>query len=424
MSSQNNTMTLHRVVITGMGAVSPAGLGVETLWSKVTSGECCLSLFPEERREQLGVNVGGSIPNYDPLEVGFTKKESRRFAPFVQYAILASDEAMAQAGIDMEAEDADRFACVFGSGIGGLNMFEHESVVLHEKGAKRVSPLFIPTMISNMAAGNLSIRYGLKGDCLNIVTACATGSHCIGEAYRLIRFGYADAALAGGSEEGTANMSLAGFANLGAVTKSDDPQNASMPFDVRRSGFVPGEGAGAVVLESLEHAQARGANIIAEVTGFGSTGDAYHITAPEPSGEGAVRAMKQALAEGGFSVDDIGHLNAHGTATPVNDKTESAAWNALLGDRAAEVPVTSVKGCVGHMLGAAGAIEAIVAALSAARSVVPPTAGFAEADPECPVLVPTATMVNYEQKVVLSNSLGFGGHNATLALSPFVEERA
>lgn len=424
MSSQNNTMTLHRVVITGMGAVSPAGLGVETLWSKVTSGECCLSLFPEERREQLGVNVGGSIPNYDPLEVGFTKKESRRFAPFVQYAILASDEAMAQAGIDMETEDADRFACVFGSGIGGLNMFEHESVVLHEKGAKRVSPLFIPTMISNMAAGNLSIRYGLKGDCLNIVTACATGSHCIGEAYRLIRFGYADAALAGGSEEGTANMSLAGFANLGAVTKSDDPQNASMPFDVRRSGFVPGEGAGAVVLESLEHAQARGANIIAEVTGFGSTGDAYHITAPEPSGEGAVRAMKQALAEGGFSVDDIGHLNAHGTATPVNDKTESAAWNALLGDRAAEVPVTSVKGCVGHMLGAAGAIEAIVAALSAARSVVPPTAGFAEADPECPVLVPTATMVNYEQKVVLSNSLGFGGHNATLALSPFVEERA
>ena len=360
MSSQNNTMTLHRVVITGMGAVSPAGLGVETLWSKVTSGECCLSLFPEERREQLGVNVGGSIPNYDPLEVGFTKKESRRFAPFVQYAILASDEAMAQAGIDMEAEDADRFACVFGSGIGGLNMFEHES----------------------------------------------------------------DAALAGGSEEGTANMSLAGFANLGAVTKSDDPKNASMPFDVRRNGFVPGEGAGAVVLESLEHAQARGANIIAEVTGFGSTGDAYHITAPEPSGEGAVRAMKQALAEGGFSVDDIGHLNAHGTATPVNDKTESAAWNALLGDRAAKIPVTSVKGCVGHMLGAAGAIEAIVAALSAARSVVPPTAGFAEADPECPVLVPTAAMVNYEQKVVLSNSLGFGGHNATLALSPFVEERA
>ena len=424
MSSQNNTMTLHRVVITGMGAVSPAGLGVETLWSKVTSGECCLSLFPEERREQLGVNVGGSIPNYDPLEVGFTKKESRRFAPFVQYAILASDEAMAQAGIDMEAEDADRFACVFGSGIGGLNMFEHESVVLHEKGAKRVSPLFIPTMISNMAAGNLSIRYGLKGDCLNIVTACATGSHCIGEAYRLIRFGYADAALAGGSEEGTANMSLAGFANLGAVTKSDDPKNASMPFDVRRNGFVPGEGAGAVVLESLEHAQARGANIIAEVTGFGSTGDAYHITAPEPSGEGAVRAMKQALAEGGFSVDDIGHLNAHGTATPVNDKTESAAWNALLGDRAAKIPVTSVKGCVGHMLGAAGAIEAIVAALSAARSVVPPTAGFAEADPECPVLVPTVAMVNYEQKVVLSNSLGFGGHNATLALSPFVEERA
>lgn len=423
MSSQMNTVSLHRVVITGVGAVSPAGLGAETLWSKVTSGESCLSLFPEERREALGVNVGGVIPNYDPLELGFTKKESRRFAPFVQYAILASDEAMKQAGIDMEKEDPNRFACVFGSGIGGLNIFEKESVVLHEKGAKRVSPLFIPTMISNMAAGNLSIRYGLKGDCLNIVTACSTGSHCVGEAYRLIRFGFADAALAGGTEEGTANMSLAGFANLGAVSKSDDPKQASMPFDIRRNGFVPGEGSGALVLESLEHAQARGANIIAEVTGFGSTGDAYHVTAPEPSGEGAIRAMKQALAEGGFSVDDIGHLNAHGTATPVNDKTESAAWNTLLGDRASEVPVTSIKGCVGHMLGAAGAVEAIIAALSVSRSVIPPTAGFAEPDPECPVLVPTAAMVNCEQKVVLSNSLGFGGHNATLALSPFVEER-
>lgn len=424
MSSQTITMPLHRVVITGVGAVSPAGLGAETLWSKVVNGESCLSLLSDERREMLGVNVAGVIPDYDPLELGFTKKESRRFAPFVQYAILASDEAMAQAGIDMEKEDANRFACVFGSGIGGLNMFERESVVLHEKGAKRVSPLFIPTMISNMASGNLSIRYGLKGDCLNIVTACSTGTHCIGEAYRLIRFGFADAALAGGTEEGTANMSLAGFANLGAVTKADDPKNASMPFDVRRGGFVAGEGSGALVLESLEHAQARGAKIIAEVTGFGSTGDAYHITAPEPSGEGAVRAMKQALDESGYTVDEIGHLNAHGTATHVNDKTEAAAWHALLGDRANTVPVTSVKGAVGHMLGAAGAIEAIVAALSVSRDTVPPTAGFAEPDPECPVFVPTKAITDCKQKVVLSNSLGFGGHNATLAISPFFEERA
>lgn len=415
------SMPLHRVVITGMGAISPAGKGVEALWDKVTSGKTALSLLPEDIRETYGVSVAGTIPDYDPLEAGFTKKEARRFAPFVQYAILAADEAMQQAGIDMEKEDSNRFACVFGSGIGGINIFEHESVVLHEKGPKRVSPLFIPTMISNMAAGNLSIRYGLHGDCLNIVTACATGTHCIGEAYRLIRFGIMDAALAGGTEEGVAPMSLAGFANLGALTKAEDPENASMPFDRRRAGFVPGEGAGALVIESLEHAQSRGATILAEITGFGSTGDGYHITAPEPTGEGAVRAMKQALEEGGFTPEDIGHLNAHGTATPVNDKTEACAWNTLLGDRAKEVPVTSVKGVTGHMLGAAGAIEAIVAALSVERNVIPPTAGFAEPDSECPVTVPTAALVNRKQKVVLSNSLGFGGHNATLAVSPYEE---
>ena len=216
MSNEEKNNGFNRVVITGMGAISPAGFGVDALWSKVASGECCFTLLPEEKRAQLNVSVVGAIPDYDPLKAGFSKKESRRFAPFVQYAILASDEAMAQAGIDMDQEDATRFACVFGSGIGGMEVFERESIVLHEKGAKRVSPLFIPTMISNMAAGNLAIRYGLKGDCLNIVTACSTGTHCVGEAYRLIRFGLADAALAGGTEEGITNMSLAGFGNLGA----------------------------------------------------------------------------------------------------------------------------------------------------------------------------------------------------------------
>lgn len=422
MSNEEKNNGFNRVVITGMGAISPAGFGVDALWSKVASGECCFTLLPEEKREQLNVSVVGAIPDHDPLKAGFSKKESRRFAPFVQYAILASDEAMAQAGIDMDQEDATRFACVFGSGIGGMEVFERESIVLHEKGAKRVSPLFIPTMISNMAAGNLAIRYGLKGDCLNIVTACSTGTHCVGEAYRLIRFGLADAALAGGTEEGITNMSLAGFGNLGAITKSDDPMKAGLPFDARRSGFVAGEGAGALVLESLEHAQARGANIIAEITGFGSTGDAYHMTAPEPSGEGAVRAMRQALAEGGFSPEDVGHLNAHGTATHVNDMVEAAAWHGLLGDDlASKTPVTSVKGTVGHMLGAAGAIEAIVTAISVSRGIVPPTAGYAESDPECPVFVPSGALVNRPQKVALSNSLGFGGHNASLAVSPFTE---
>lgn len=412
---------VHRVVITGMGAVSPAGLGVDALWDTLMEGKSCIRALEPEEQERFGITAAARIPDYDPIEAGFTKKESRRFAKFVQYAILASDEAMAQAAVDLEAEDLTRFACVFGTGIGGMEIFEHESVVLNTKGAKRVSPLFIPTMIPNMVAGNLSIRYGLKGDCFTIVTACSTGSHCIGEAYRLIRHGYADAALAGGSEEGVTPVSLSGFGNLGAITKETDITKASRPFDVNRSGFVAGEGAGALILESLEHAQARGAHIIAEITGFGSTGDAYHMTAPEPSGEGAVRAMRQALAEGGFTPADLGHLNAHGTSTPVNDKTESAALYGLVGEGAANIPVTSIKGSVGHTLGAAGALEAIVTALSVVDSVVPPTVGFAEADPECNVRVSAEAVRNHPQKVALSNSLGFGGHNASVAISPYHE---
>lgn len=410
----------HRVVITGMGAISPAGKGVAALWDAVLAGRSCIAPITRFNTDEFASKLAGEIPDYDPLAYGFTKKEARRLAPYVQYAMIASDEAMAQAGLDMDAEDATRVACVWGSGIGGIGEFENGCITLHEKGPKRVNPLFIPTMIENMGAGNLSIRYGLRGDCLSIVTACATGSHCIGEAYRLIRHGYADAALAGGSEESIVPICLAGFGNLGAITKNSDPATASRPFDVDRSGFVPGEGAGAMVLESMEHALARGAHIVAEVAGFGSTGDAYHMTAPEPSGEGAVRAMRQALAEGGFTADDLGHLNAHGTSTPANDAMESAAIKILCGEeRGAQVPVTSIKGTTGHTLGAAGALEAIVCALSVANACVPPTAGTREVDPACGVHVPLEAIENYPQKVALSNSLGFGGHNASLAIAPF-----
>lgn len=425
MSQETNpnmkTMPVHRVVITGMGAISPAGVGVETFWDAVLNGKSCIRPLTDEEQERFGIVASARVPDYDPLEAGFTKKESRRLSKFSQYAIIASDEAMAQADIDMEKEDTSRFACIFGSGIGGMEIFERESVILNTKGAKRVSPLFIPIMIPNMAAGNLSIRYGLKGDCFTIVTACSTGAHCIGEAYRLIKHGYADAALAGGTEEGVNPISLSGFGNLGAVTKETDVTKASRPFDVNRSGFVIGEGAGALVLESLEHAKARGANIIAEITGFGSTGDAYHMTAPDPEGEGAIRAMQQALAEGGFTADDLGHLNAHGTSTPVNDKTEARALHGLAGDRASQIPVTSVKGAMGHTLGAAGALETIATTLSVINSLVPPTVGFAEADPECDVRVSTEVVTDLPQKVALSNSLGFGGHNASLAISPYTE---
>lgn len=410
----------HRVVITGMGSVSPAGIGVMPLWSAVKEGRCCIGKVTRFDASGFAGSVAAEIPDFDPVACGLSKKEARRFAPFVQYAIVAADEAMAQSGLRAEEGDAERMACVWGSGIGGLEEFERGCITLHEKGAKRVNPLFIPTMIENMAAGNLSIRYGLKGDCLSIVTACATGSHCVGEAYRLIRHGYADAALAGGSEESISPICLAGFGNLGALTKAEDPARAAMPFDVNRNGFVPGEGAGALVLESLEHATARGARIIAEVAGFGSTGDAFHMTAPDPSGEGIVRAMRQALSEGGFAPEDVGHLNAHGTSTHANDATESAALRFLMGERGREVPVTSIKGTVGHTLGAAGALEAIVCALSVSESVVPPTVGTTQVDPECDVnVVMGCTLEGCEQKVALSNSLGFGGHNASLAIAPY-----
>ena len=419
MTGSANSVQLHRVVITGTGAVSPAGYGVDALWQKLMAGVCCIGELDEALQQETGITAGGSVPGYDPLDF-FSKKETRRYSCFVQFAIIAADEAMKQAGIDMEAENAERFACCFGSGIGGIGIIEDNSVIRHVKGAKRTSPLLIPTIISNMAAGNLAIRYGLRGECTNVVTACATGTHCVGEAYRAIRFGFADAALCGGTEESLSPLSIIGFGNLGAITKAEDPKKASMPFDLNRSGFVPGEGAGALVLESLEHAQARGANIIAEITGFGSTGDAYHMTSPNPSGEGATRAMLQALQEGGFTPADLGHMNAHGTSTHPNDAMESAALIGLVGEQAAaKVPVVSVKGCVGHMLGAAGAIEAIVTALSVANSVVPPTVGFDTPDPECPVLVSNKPVLDYPQKVALSNSLGFGGHNGTLAISPF-----
>ena len=410
----------RRVVITGMGAISPAGTGVDALWNAVYSGKQCIAPITRFDAFEFAGSLAAEVPNFDAAACGMSKKEARRFALFVQYAIAASEEAWAQAGIDMEAEDATRAACVWGSGIGGLEEFQRGCDTLAQKGPKRVNPLFIPTMIENMAAGNLSIRFGLKADCLSIVTACATGTHCVGEAYRLVRHDYADVALAGGSEESISPICLAGFGNLGATSKSTDPAAASMPFDVNRGGFVPGEGAGALVLESLEHAVARGANILAEVAGFGSTGDAYHMTAPEPSGEGAVRAMRQALAEGGFTPDDLGHLNAHGTSTHANDAMESAALKALVGEeRAADVPVTSVKGSIGHTLGAAGALEAIVCAFSVANDCVPPTAGTREIDPECGVNVPLAPIEGYKQKVALSNSLGFGGHNGSLAIAPY-----
>lgn len=410
----------HRVVITGTGAVTPAGVGVPALWDALMEKRCCLGPIQRFSTEGHDVHIAGEVRDFDGAELGLTKKEARRFERFVQYAIVAADEALAQSGLNLEEENLDRIAVCVGSGIGGIDELESGFATLHEKGPARVNPLFVPTMITNIAAGNLAIRYGMKGECIDVATACATGAHCIGSAVRSIRHGYADVALAGGAEESVSPICIAGFANLGALNTEEDPTQASLPFDARRHGFVAGEGAGMVILESLEHALARGAHIIAEVTGFGSTGDAYHMTAPNPSGEGVVRAMNMALEEGGFTPADIGHVNAHGTGTPANDATEAAALLALCGEQAgSQVPVMSVKGTTGHTLGAAGAVEAIVCALAVARECVPPTTGFAQPAEDCPVNVVTEPLCDYPQKVALSNSLGFGGHNACLAFSPY-----
>lgn len=409
----------HRVVITGMGAVSPAGVGVSALWGAVLEKRCCIGPIERFDTTEHSVHLAAEVHNFDASELGLSKKEARRFERFVQYAIVAADEAIAQANLNMEHEDATRIEVSFGSGIGGVDELERGFNALFDKGPRRVNPLFVPTMISNIAAGNLAIRYGMRGACLNMVTACATGAHNIGHALRDIRHGYADAALVGGAEESVSPICIAGFANLGALSKAEDATCASLPFDKRRAGFVAGEGAGALFIESLEHALARGAKPLAEIVGFGSTGDAYHMTAPDPTGEGIARAMHDALVEGGFTPADLGHLNAHGTGTLANDKTEAAALLALCGEAGTNVPVTSIKGSIGHTLGAAGALEAIVCALSVANNCIPPTTGFETPDEECPANVVCETIENRPQKVALSNSLGFGGHNACLAFAPY-----
>ena len=373
-------------------------------------------------RCRMAVAVAGSPTRGIEFLKSAERQDARRQMVRAIDSLIAADEAMAQAGVNMDDEDPTRSAVVFGAGIGGIDELQKGFRTLDEKGPKRVNPLFIPTMIGNMAAGHIAIRYGMRGECIDVSTACATGAHNIGSAVRSIRHGYCDLALAGGSEESVNPICIAGFTNLGALTHAEDPQAASMPFDVRRSGFVAGEGGAVLVLESLEHALARGAKPIAEITGFGSTGDAYHMTAPNPTGEGIQRAMQQALDEGGFTVADLGHVNAHGTSTHANDATEAAALIALAGDELGrKIPITSVKGSLGHTLGAAGAVEAVVTALSVANQCVPPTAGFAQPDPECPVNVVSEPLQNYPQKVALSNSLGFGGHNAVLAVSPYSE---
>ncbi len=399
-----------------MGAVTPAGIGADELWAHARDGVSCIREMTRLNPAEMGITLTAEIPDFK-AEDFLDRKDARRADRFCQYAYVASDEAVLHSGLEFADEDMTRVGVIVGSGIGGMETIEREHGKLMESGPRKVAPLLVPMIIGNMASGNLAIRYGLRGICTSVVTACATGTTAIGDAFRAIKYGHADVVLAGGADAAITPLAMIGFANLSALTKSTDPERGSIPFDAERSGFVMGEGAAVLVLEELEHAVARGANILAEVVGYGATGDGYHMTAPHPEGEGAVRSMKLALDEAGATIEDIDYINAHGTSTPMNDKTETAAVTTLLGARVKQVPVSSTKSVIGHLLGASGAAEAIVTINALREGFVPPTAGYRVFDPECDLDVVPLVGREADLELAISNSLGFGGHNATIALS-------
>ncbi|AMB98494.1 beta-ketoacyl-[acyl-carrier-protein] synthase II [Aerococcus urinaehominis] len=404
----------ERVVITGMGAITPLGNDVATYWSGLKAGNHAFGPITKFDASELGVNLAAEVKDFKAKDY-MDRKEAKRMDPYSQYGIAASQEAIKDAGLNLADLDTERFGVYFGTGIGGIQEIETSIRKMLDKGPKRVNPLFVPMAISNMGAANISMNLGLHGPALTMVTACASANNAIGEAFRYIKHGYADYMLAGGGESSINEIGMAGFDNLTALNDTDNPDRASIPFDKDRAGFVMGEGAGMLVLESLSSAQARGAKIYAELVGYGATSDAYHLTAPREDGMGAVKAMNLALAEAGLSHEDVSYINAHGTSTPANDSSETAAIKTAFGEELAhKIPVSSTKSAIGHLLGAAGAVEAIAAIKAIEEGFIPPTVGYQEQDPACDLdYVPNEGRAA-DVQVVLSNTLGFGGHNTVL----------
>lgn len=407
-----------RVVVTGMGAITPIGNNVEEFWKSVKEGKCGIDNITKFDTSEYEVKLAAEVKGFVAKE-HMEFKTAKRMSTFSQYAVCAAKEAFEQSKIDMTKEDPFRVGVSVGSGIGGLQDMETEGIKLHEKGPSRVKPLLVPMMITNMAAGNVAIALGLKGKSINVVTACATGTHSIGEAYRTIQCGDADVMVAGGTESSITPLGVAGFSSLTALSKSTDKTRASIPFDKDRNGFVMGEGAGIVVLEELEHAKKRGATILAEVVGYGATCDAYHITSPAENGEGAAKAMELAIKESGMNTKDVDYINAHGTSTHHNDLFETRAIKLALGDDAYNVKVNSTKSMVGHLLGAAGGVEFITCVKSINDNYIHQTVGTLEADSDCDLDYVIGRGVGTEVNLALTNSLGFGGHNATLAIRKY-----
>ena len=414
----------RRVVVTGTGAVTPVGNDVQTYWKNLLAGECGIDFIKAIPTDDLPVKIAGEVKDFNPADYEIEPAFSRKQDKFTVYAVAAAWQAVRQAGLKSGEDgniDPFRYGVYVGSGIGGFTTQVRETEKLLNEGPKWVSPLFIPTMIANIAAGNIAIRNQACGPCLPVVTACATSTHAIGEAYRAIKHGYADAIIAGGSEAAVIPLGIAGFANAKALSRAEDPKYASLPFNRNRGGFVMAEGAAMLVLEEYEHAKARGAEIIAEVCGYGNTCDAHHVTAPRPDGVTQAAAIRQALEEAGYSSEDVLYINAHGTGTALNDTSETAAFKLALGEDAYKAHISSVKGTVGHMLGAAGAVEAVATVLALKEGIVPPTANLDDVDPECDLNYTPCKAVKADLTIGISDSLGFGGHNGCVAFRKYKE---
>ena len=403
----------YRVAITGMGVISPVGLTVDSFWHSLVNGQSGIAPLQDVDLNGLEVSVAAQLKDFDPLQY-MDRKEVRRNDRFCQLAVAAAREAMSSSGLDINYYGTDRVGAIVGNGGFGLDTIETEYFKLYAQGPSRVSPLAVPMIIGNMAAAKISMIHGMTGANFAVTTACASGTHSIGEAFRMIKYGHLDACIAGGAEAPVTRFSLASYNNMTALTRETDPACASIPFDARRSGFVVGEGSGILMLENLDLALARGANIICEIVGFGATADAFHITSPDPDGKGPAKAMALAMQEAGVSPDAIDYINAHGTSTPINDRVETMAIKRAFGESARQVAISSTKSMTGHLLGAAGAIEAIAAALAIRDDIIPPTIGYQVADPDCDLDYVPNVARRQPVRLALSNSLGFGGHNGVL----------
>lgn len=411
---------MKRVVITGIGAITPLGNNVKDYWKNLLDGKIGIEKISKFDSENTGVTLAGEVKEFDPNGI-LDRKEQKRMDLFSQYGIVAASQAWEMSELSIEEINPKRFGVIVGSGIGGMTTLQDQVRVMDKKGAKRVTPFFVPMVIANMASGNISIKFGAKGTSQTIVTACASATNAIGEAFRTIKYGQADVMITGGTEATICEIGIAGFAALSALNTTEDPTRASIPFDKERKGFVMGEGAGMLVLEELEHAQKRGATILAEVVGYGSNCDANHMTAPLKDGSGAADAMELALDEAGVAANEVGYINAHGTSTPANDAAETAAIKKVFGENAANIAISSTKSMTGHLLGAAGGIEAIACVKTLQENIAHPTAGYQEKDPECDLDYVTTGARELKTNYAISNSFGFGGHNAVICMKKWEE---